>query len=190
VVEALNINRVLVDLSHSSENTCLDAIKASKSPITISHTGCRALNDIPRNKSDEEMQMVANQGGVVGKYFMPFLRKDGQARAADVVGHIEHALHICGEDHVGIGTDGDATAIDDMSVYRTAINEEVRQRRQAGVGANGESSQVIPLIPDLMGPCQYQKLANLLMQRGHSITRIEKILDGNFQRLMREVWTG
>ena len=188
IVAALNENKVLVDLSHSAENTCLDAVKASKVPITISHTGCRAVTDIPRNKTDEELRLVAEKGGVVGIYFMPFLRADGQARAADVIQHIEHAINICGEDHVGIGTDGDATAIDNMKLYRRAIAGEVRQRRKAGVGAAGESNKVVPLIPDLMGPGQFQKLADVLHTRGHSEARIEKILGGNFLRLMREIW--
>jgi len=188
VVASLNENKVLVDLSHSGERTCLDAIKASKSPITISHTGCRALANLPRNKTDEEIRQVAENGGVVGIYFMPFLREDGQARAKDVVQHIEHAIEVCGEDHVGIGTDGDATNIDDMKQYRVAVGQEVRQRQQAGVSAAGESNQVVPLIPDLMGPLQFQKLADVLHDRGHSSARIEKILGANFLRLMREVW--
>ncbi len=188
LVEALNDNKILIDLSHSSEKTCLDAARATRTPVTISHTGCRALTDLPRNKTDEELRLVAQKGGVVGIYFMPFLRQDGQARAADVVQHIEHALDVCGEDHVGIGTDGDATTIDDMAAYRRAIAVEVRQRRQAGVGAAGETSQVVPLIPDLMGPTQFQKLADMLLMRGHSSARIEKLLGGNFLRLMREVW--
>jgi membrane dipeptidase len=188
VLESLNENHVLVDLSHSGEKTCLDALRASKVAISITHTGCRALNDLPRNKTDEELRLVSEKGGVVGIYFMPFLKKDGQARAEDVVQHIEHALNVCGEDHVGIGTDGDATAIDDMKKYRTAIAGEIRQRQQAGVSAAGESSKVVPLIPDLMGPTQFQKLANLLFERGHSVARIEKILGGNFLRLVRDVW--
>ncbi len=188
VVESLNEHKVLVDLSHSGEQTCLDALKVSKSPITISHTGCRALNDIPRNKTDDELRQVADKGGVVGIYFMPFLKADGQARAVDVVQHIEHAINVCGEEHVGIGTDGDATKIDDMTAYRAAIAGEVRQRRKAGVSAAGESNQVVPLIPDLMGPTQFQKLATLLANRGHSISRIEKILGGNFLRLIQDVW--
>ncbi|MFT7458513.1 MAG: membrane dipeptidase [Planctomycetota bacterium] len=188
VVEALNENKVLVDLSHSGEKTCLDAIKASNVPITISHTGCRALANLPRNKTDEEIRQVAEKGGVVGIYFMPFLRVDGQARASDVVNHIEHAIKICGEDHVGIGTDGDATNIDDMKKYRLAIAGEIRQRQQAGVSAAGESNQVVPLIPDLMGPSQFQILADTLHSRDHSIARVEKLLGGNFLRLMRDVW--
>ena len=188
VVEALNESRVLVDLSHSGEQTCLDAIKTSNAPVTISHTGCRAITDLPRNKTDEELRQVADGGGVVGIYFMPFLKHDGQARADDVVRHIEHALNVCGEDHVGIGTDGDMTDIDDMEKYRMAIGMEVRQRKKLGVSAAGESSNVIPLIPDLMGPTQFQKLADLLSLKGHRIGRIEKILGANFLSLYDDVW--
>jgi len=46
VVERLNANRVMVDLSHSGEHTCLDAARASKQPISINHTGCRALLEL------------------------------------------------------------------------------------------------------------------------------------------------
>ena len=190
VVEALNQYKVLVDLSHSGEQTCLDAIKTSRAPITISHTGCRAITNLPRNKTDAELRQVAEGGGVVGIYFMPFLKHDGHALAEDVVRHIEHALDVCGQDHVGIGTDGDATAIDDMTKYRAAIAVEVEQRKKAGIGAGGESSQVVPLVPDLMGPTQFQKLADMLHKRGHSTNSIEKILGLNFLRLMKEVWPG
>ena len=179
---------MLIDLSHSAEKTCLDAIAISKSPLAITHTGCRALNDIPRNKTDKELRLVAEMGGVVGIYFMPFLREDGQARAMDVIEHIEHALKVCGEEHVGIGTDGDATMIDDMPAYRRAIAREVRQRQKAGVSAKGESNKVVPLIPDLMGPTQFKSLADMLHARGHSSGRIEKILGGNFLRLMGDIW--
>ena len=106
VVARLNANRVMVDLSHSGRQICLDAARASKQPISINHTGCRALTDLPRNKTDEELRLVAEKGGFVGIYFMPFLNLSGHARAVDVVAHIEHALNVCGEDHVGIGTDG------------------------------------------------------------------------------------
>ena len=188
VVAALNEARVLVDLSHSGEQTCLDALSTSSAPVAITHTGCRALTNLPRNKTDEELRRVAEGGGVVGIYFMPFLREDGQARAADAVRHLEHALDVCGQDHVGIGTDGDATAIDDMTNYRAAIAGELQQRKQAGISAAGETSRVVPLLPDLMGPTQFQQLADMLHQRGHSTNTIEKILGLNFLRLMKDVW--
>jgi membrane dipeptidase len=189
VVAELNSNRVLVDLSHSGEQTCLDAIKLSTTPVAITHSGCRALADLPRNKTDEELREMANRGGVVGIYFMPFLKVGAQPYSEDVVAHIEHAIDVCGEDHVGIGSDGSVASVDDMDAYRVALAEEVESRRAAGIGATGESADVVPFIPDLRGPDQYRRLADLLADRGHSKTRIDKILGENFQRLMGDVWS-
>lgn len=188
VVAQLNANKILVDLSHSGEKTCLEAAKLSTAPITISHTGCRALADLPRNKTDAELRLVAERGGVVGIYFMPFLKVGVQPTAEDVVRHIEHAVDICGEDHVGIGTDGTVTQVDDMQTYKDALREEVEARKKAGVGATGERIDSYPFILDLRGVNQFERLAELLETRGYKAARIEKILGQNFLRLMKDVW--
>lgn len=188
VVARLNARRVMLDLSHSGENTCLDAIKLSTQPVSINHTGCRAVMDLPRNKSDAELRLVAEHGGFVGIYFMPFLHPAGQARADDVVRHLEHALNVCGEDHVGIGTDGSVTPIDDLERYRDRLIQEVAARRKAGISAPGEGPTTLPFVIDLRGVEQFRKLARLLAERGHSSARIEKILGGNFLRFARDVW--
>jgi membrane dipeptidase len=188
VVAELNRNRVLVDLSHSGEQICLDAAAASTASIIISHTGCRAVADLPRNKTDKELRLVAEKGGFVGIYFMPFLAVGRQPMAADLVTHIEHAINICGEDHVGIGTDGTVPQIDDMAAYMKGLEEEVRQRRAAGISAPGERPDIVPFLPDLTGRDKFWKLADLLAQRGHSSSRIEKILGTNFLRVADAVW--
>jgi membrane dipeptidase len=188
VVERLNAHRIMVDLSHSGERTCLDAIAASSRPISINHTGCRALNDVPRNKTDAELRGVAEKGGFVGVYFMPFLSPSGHASAEDVVAHIDHAVKVCGEDHVGIGTDGSVTAIDDLAAYQSHLAKEVADRAKAGIGAKGERADTYPFVVDLRGPGQFEKLAGLLKARGYSERRIEKILGLNFLGYAREVW--
>ena len=120
---------------------------------------------------------------------MPFLRVGVQPLAADVVDHIEHAVNVCGEDHVGIGTDGSITAVDDMEKYYVALAAEVAERKRLGIGATGERADIVPFIPDMRGPEQYRILANLLSSRGHSDDRIDKILGNNFLRLMDDVWS-
>jgi membrane dipeptidase len=188
VVERLNARRVMVDLSHSGERTCLEAAQISKQPISINHTGCRALNDLPRNKTDQELALVAAKGGFVGIYFMPFLNPTGHATAEDVVAHIDHAVNVCGEDHVGIGTDGTTTAIDDLDAYKSVLAEEVAARRKAGVSAAGERPDTLPFVVDLRGVNQFRELAARLERRGYSAPRIEKIMGQNFLRYAREVW--
>lgn len=189
VVAELNRSRIIVDLSHSGEQICLDAAAASKAPIMITHTGCRAVADLPRNKTDKELRLVAEKGGFVGIYFMPFLAVGRQPLAADLVAHIEHAINVCGEDHVGIGTDGTVTQIDDIPSYLKGLEDEVRQRRAAGISAPGERPDIVPFLPDLVGQNKFRKLADLLAKRGHSSSRIEKILGTNFLRVADGIWS-
>ncbi|MET9101149.1 MULTISPECIES: dipeptidase [Streptomyces] len=189
VVDALNDHHVMVDLSHSGERTCLDAAAHSRAPVSVNHTGCRALTDLPRNKTDDELRLVASRGGFVGIYFMPFLNPTGHARAADVVEHLAHAVDVCGEDHVGIGTDGPVTAIDDLDAYRERLAEHVAQRRAAGVSAAGERADTYPFVVDLRGVDQFRELIRLLERRGWSATRIEKIMGRNFLDYAERVWT-
>jgi len=188
VVDRLNANRIMVDLSHSAEHTCLDAARASKQPISINHTGCRALSDLPRNKTDEELRLVASRGGFVGIYFMPFLKPGGRATAADVIAHIEHAVNVCGEDHVGIGTDGSVTSIDDLDAYRAVLAREIEARRAAGISAAGEGPDTFPFIVDLRGVNQFRDLAERLQARGFASSGIDKILGLNFLRFAKDVW--
>ena len=189
LVEKLQAENVLVDLSHSSEKTCLDALWLARRPLAITHSACRAVADHPRNKTDAELRLLADRGGVLGLYFMPYLRLAGQPMAADLVAHLEHAIDACGEDHVGLGTDGGTTPHDDMTAYRRKLEDEIAQRRALGIGAPGETADVVTFLPDLCGPTQFQRLADLLESRGHGAARIEKILGGNFRRLMAEAWS-
>lgn len=192
LVEALNHHRLMVDLSHSGEQTCLGAAMASTRPISINHTGCRALCDLPRNKTDAELRLVTSRGGFVGIYFMPFLSPDSVAEPEDVVAHLAHAVNVCGEDHVGIGTDGGTTAVDDMNAYRARTRAEIAQRRAMGIGARGENPDTLPFVERLSGPGQFRQLIRLLeAQRGPArwpARRIEKVMGLNFLSFAREIW--
>lgn len=190
VVARLNQRRMMVDLSHSGERTCLEAARVSTAPISINHTGCRAVTDLPRNKTDAELKLVAERGGFIGIYSMPFVNASGHAHAEDVVAHIDHAINVCGEDHVGIGTDGTVTQIDDLHAYEAQLAKEIEARRKAGISAAGERPDTYPFVVDLRGPEQFHKLARLLAQKGYSSGRIEKILGLNFLSFAQAVWGG
>jgi membrane dipeptidase len=186
-VDQMNDRRVLIDLSHCGQRTTAEAIEQSKSPVAITHTGCAALADRPRNKRDEELRRCAEKGGVVGIYCMPFLRMSGQQTADDVVAHVEHALQICGEDHVSIGTDGTISAIELTPAFIAAHHRFVEERIKAGVSAPGESPDVYNFCPDLNTTRRFKTLGEKLIARGHTIPRVQKILGGNFARLFAEV---
>ena len=188
LVARLNERHALVDLSHAGERTTLEAIEASKAPIAISHTGCAALVPNPRNKTDNELRKLSDKGGYVGIYLMPFLRSQGQPMADDLIRHIDHAVDICGEDHVGIGTDGSISSIPLTPEYKKAFADEITERRRLGISAPGEDPNVYTFVPDLNTPDRFARIADLLSARQYSDARIEKILGGNFARLLHEVW--
>lgn len=188
LVEALNARRILVDLAHAGQRTIAEGIAASRLPMAISHTGCRDLVNFPRNTFDAELRALAQKGGVAGVYFMPFLRASGQPHAEDVLRHVEHMVDVCGEDHVGIGTDGGTSAVVVNDAYRKAHREFVKARREAGIMAPGEDENVFNYVPEYNGPRKFERLAFDLSKRGYPDGRIEKILGGNFARLFAEVW--
>jgi membrane dipeptidase len=188
LVAELNRQRVIVDLSHCGQRTTADAIAASRAPVTVSHAGCAALANVPRNKRDEELRALADKGGVFGVYLMPFLTPGRQPSVADVVAHVEHALKVCGEDHVGIGSDGSITPHEVTDEYRRNHRTFVESRQRSGTAAPGEDPAVYFYVPDLNSPRRMELIADALLARGHTEARVTKIIGGNFARLLREVW--
>ncbi|MBX3713598.1 MAG: membrane dipeptidase [Lysobacter sp.] len=188
VVARLNAERIVVDLAHGAPRTMSEGVAASRAPVLISHTGCRALADLPRNTDDATLRAMADKGGVAGIIFWPYLRIDTQPMAEDVVRHIEHAVRVCGEDHVGIGTDTGVAPIARTPAFEKDNREWVAGAVEDGVFARGRPADLYTFIPDLNTADRFDRLASMLSKRGHSDARIARILGGNFARVMREVW--
>jgi len=187
-VERMNELGILIDLSHCGRRTTDEALAASVKPVAFTHTGCDAVTPHPRNKTDAQLRALAENGGVAGIYFMPYLRAGEQQTSADVIRHLEHALDVAGEDHVGIGTDGQVPGVEMTPEFLAAHAADVAARRKAGIGAPGENPDVFTFAPDLNSSRRLETLTGMLLDRGHSDARIEKILGGNFARLFGEVW--
>lgn len=188
LIEEINRLRILLDLSHASPRTTMDGIEASKTPMAISHTGCRDLVDVPRNVDDLTLRALADKGGVAGIYFMPFLRASGQPHAEDLIRHLEHAVNVCGEDHVGLGTDGIISSIRIDAAFAERQRKFYEERKKQGIAAPGEAPDVFNLIPEYNEPRRFMTVATDLSRCGWTSNRIDKVLGGNFLRLFREVW--
>ena len=185
-IERMNALGVALDLSHSNTRTTADGIAASRQPPVITHAGCRAVFMHPRNKRDEEMRALADKDGVMGIYMLPFLTPDDrQPLLADYLQHMLHALKVCGEDHVGIGTDTAFFTVTDVELK--ALQQEAEDRRTQGVGAPGENRP--PYIPDINTPRKLERVADALLQHGYSARVADKVLGANFSRVFKQAWT-
>jgi len=189
-IERIEAEKLLLDLSHGGAKTMAEAAAYAKRPLVISHTGARALTDHPRNTADETIRAVADKGGVVGVYFMPFLTLDSHPKGEDLLRHVEHIAKVGGEDHVGIGTDNGPlpTILDDAT--KAKLKEWQENRIKAGIAAPGEAVGVYPMVEDYNSVDRYRRFASDLQKRGWSEARLEKLMGGNFLRVYREAWGG
>ena len=180
---------VVVDLSHCSEQTCLDTIETSSVPVIISHANPSALIPNLRNKSDKTLKALAEQGGVVGACaWSPLLARNPQHRPTieDLLDAIDYLVNLLGIDHVGIGTDiGEGTY--------------VKATWDALYLQNGEHSQVTSMLGDWWQfearfPEEISSVVNLpritagLADRGYSEQQIRQLWGLNFLRVFEQVW--
>jgi len=105
VIARMNELGIVIDTPHTGRLTTLHAAEASEAPIAASHTVCRAINDHPRGKDDEQIRAIADGGGFIGITCVPVFLREGGGTIVDMLDHIEHAIDVGGIDHVGIGTD-------------------------------------------------------------------------------------
>ena len=156
VVDRMNDLGMLVDISHASKSTMMQAARRSRVPVVATHSCMRALCDHKRNLDDEQLELLAATGGVVQVTIVSnFLRPKAHTEdvsVEDIVDHIDYAVQRMGIDHVGIGTDFD--------------------------GGGG--------VRDYVNAAQTPVLTEALARRGYGPAELEKIWSGNFLRLMRK----
>jgi len=181
VVERMDETGMLVDTSHAAMGTMADAIRASRQPTIISHTGCSAVHEHIRNTTDANLRLLAEHGGVVGLcQIRPFLTRDqSDDNVRYYFDHIQHAVNVCGVEHVCIGSDRDHRVIENTEEELRVLLEE-------------EGSQLTPAdwplyMPALNGPRRMEVVWDGLIRRGLSEDDVEKIMAGNLYRLYAEV---
>jgi membrane dipeptidase len=186
VVERMNQLGMVVDLSHCGQRTTADAIAASGAPVAVTHSGCNTVFEHPRNKRDDELRALAQKGGVIGIYMMPFLNAQGPARIEHFLQHVDHAVQVCGEDHVGVGSDNSITPTVADEAYRRLLMDFAVQRKSQGIAAPREEE--VLFVQELNTPRRMETLADQMLARGYSESRVEKILGQNWLRLLGVAW--
>lgn len=188
VVARMNELGLAVDLSHCGTQTTADGIAASTKPPLITHSGCREVFRHPRSKEDRELKAMADKGGVLGVYFMPFIGPGPGAPTIEMLmRQIDHALKVCGADHVGIGSDLSTAPIEETPEYLAEHKAFVEGRVRRGISAPEETRPLY--IPELNHPRRLEGVVRAMRQRQHPTALIEKVIGGNFHRVLKEIWT-
>ena len=106
LVDRLDANDMLIDVSHADEETVIGICDRSRRPVIGSHTGARALDDFPRYLSDRSITAIAATGGVIGLWpYRAHERGSGMEPLDDFASHGRHIANLVGAEHLAIGTD-------------------------------------------------------------------------------------
>ena len=184
VVDAMNDLGIIPDVSHSSENAFWDVIKRSKKPIIASHSCAYKFCAAPRNLKDDQLKALGDSGGVVGvNFFSGFLNESYRQRFDEIIkSDPEIFTQIMETKHVP----GMSVRVP-MSDIADHIDHMVKVAGEDCV-ALGSDFDGIPAAPEgVMGSDYYPVLEKELRSRGYSESRLEKIFNANFARLL-EVW--
>ncbi len=187
-VKKMNELGVTIDLSHANAATTADAIAASTKPVIMTHAGAAAVHAHPRNKSDAQLKAIADKGGVIGIYDLPYLTASPkQPTIDDYIAHMEHVLKVAGEDHVGIGSDTPIEPFDTSEKGMAFFHKMEEARQKSGLAAPEEDRP--PYVEEMNVPRKLELVTDRLLKRGHSAAVVEKILGANFARVFRETWS-
>ena len=116
LVRKCNALGIMVDLSHLNEAGFWDLAQISDAPLVATHSNACEISFQARNLTDAQLKAIGDSQGRVGLNFATaFLRPDGkmlpETPLSDMLAHLDHMIAICGEDHVGLGSDYDGATV-------------------------------------------------------------------------------
>jgi membrane dipeptidase len=184
-VQRMNALGVLIDVSHASDQTCLDTIEVSEHPVAITHAGARSVWPTTRMKPDDVLRACAESGGLLGIEAAPhstISKAHPKHSLESVMEHFEFAVDLMGIDHVAFGPDtmwGDHVALHgvfSMGVVPSSTLPIPPHEKVAYVEGLEHPTEVFPTV------------VGWLVQHGYSDEDILKVVSGNVLRILGDVW--
>jgi membrane dipeptidase len=195
VIRGLNKLGVMVDLSHVGVRTFFDAIKESNKPVLVSHSCVYAINPVPRNLTDEQIRAVGKNGGLISlNLYAGFLDSTYHTKQKAFFAKHDEELKTLSAKY------GRSNAIDTLIAMHPAAADATRPSIEllidhldyivkmigvdhVGFGADFDGAEAFPL--GMNSVADYPKLTAALLKRGYQQEQINKILGGNFLRILK-----
>jgi len=201
VVREMNRIRMVIDISHVSDDTFFDVLEITQDPVIASHSGCRALNPHDRNMSDEMLRALGKNGGVIGIVFvLPFLTPEYNKAMGELsaisrpwfrkVPPIEDLELRIAIEHLNAGQDW---PLENLPTIEDVLNHVEHAVKFAGVDHVGLGADMYPRNPSpvgIRGVQDYPNITRGLKKRGFSDEDVKKIMGGNFLRVWKQVTSG
>ena len=188
-VERMNKVGLLIDCSHTGDQTALDTIEHSTKPIILSHIGAKALWHSNRLAPDDVLKACADKGGVIGIEAAPHTTLTANHRKHNldaVMEHFEYIKDLVGIDHVTLGPD---TLYGDHVGLHAAYTASLSLKESKGTGKDGMEYDPVEFVDGLENPTEgSSNIVRWLVKNGYSDSDMAKVMGQNTLRLLREVW--
>ena len=183
-VRRMNQLGLAIDVSHTGDQTALDAIELSEQPVLITHAGARTLWNTPRMKPDEVIKACAERGGVFGIEAAPHTTLTERHKAHSLDGYMEHfeyVANLVGIDHVAFGPDtlfGDHAGL--HHVFSRAMSISSAQ--------TGPHFPTVDYVDGLENPAEFPNIIRWLVTHGYTDADIQKVAGANVVRVLEQIW--
>ena len=194
LITELNKRNMLIDVSHSSEQTALDTAKASQSPIVLSHGAARHFVNHARCSSDEVIRAVADTGGVFGVFMMSFwLTNNPTPTIEDYIDQLEYVAKIGGVDCVAIANDFPLRGQENLLALNNNNSEGVKEyldwwhslQSKNVLGFDVEPKHVV--IPEFNHIDRMSRIDDALKKARFKSSDRDRFMGGNWQRVLKKV---
>jgi membrane dipeptidase len=200
-VKRMNKTGIIIDVSHCSDLTALEAAEASDKPIIASHVGSRTLTDNMRMLPDDVLQLIAEKGGVIGVEaagFAPRTEENPDSTIECTLDHIKYLIDLMGVDHVSGGPDtfyGNHALMYKEGGERSKPKPSYNRYRDPNLPElfdayemRAKTPKEHPHVQGLENPGEYVNIAKGLIRDGYSDNEIAKVMGLNTLRVIKACW--
>lgn len=178
LIKQMNNLGLIIDCSHTSYRSSMEAIDLSEHPVIYSHSNVYNLHPHPRNLKDDQIRAIANNGGVIGLNGNAGLLGEKVATVKKFVEHIDYIAQLIGPDYISLGTD---------QIYFPELFNNYMHKQSIFYSSDYQKG-IDPTNLTCIKPNQIIEIVELLIGMGYTDADITGILGNNYLNIINKIW--